>query len=385
MAARRLVQLGATLIDADAISRDVVEPDTPGLRAVVDAFGRGVLNDDGGLDRAALGARVFDDAAQRERLNAIIHPLVRARAAELMDSAGQDAIVVQDIPLLVETGQGPDFHLVVVVDAPEAVRIRRMIDERGMSAADAESRIRAQASDMQRREAADVLLDNTGTEADLEGAIDELWHERLLPFRDNLLRSRPAPRPGPAELILDDGWAPAARRLAARLERSDRRILAVDHIGSTAVHGLPAKDVIDLQVTVRSLADADAAADQLTGAGFPPVPGALRDTPKPSQPDTGQWGKRLHSNADPGRPANVHVRTAGSPGWRYALAFRDWMRADAAARADYLREKQRVAAAHAADRGAGGYAAEKDQWFTTQADERLNQWINESGWTAPRY
>jgi dephospho-CoA kinase len=384
LAAQRLVQLGATLIDADAIAREVVEPGTEGLRAVADAFGPGILDDDGGLDRAALGAMVFGQPSQRERLNAIVHPLVRARAAELAEAAGEDAIVVQDIPLLVETGQSASFHLVLVIDAPEEERLRRMMEERGMSESDARSRMGAQASTAERNDAADVVLENTGPREELLSALDRLWEERLRPFNRNLLDRTLAPRSGPPVLVdPQPGWKAQAELLAERIRRSDPRIQAVDHVGSTAIPGMSSKDVLDLQVTVASLEDADAAAENIAAAGFPRWPGIGRDTPKPSHRDPAAWGKRLHGNADPGRKANVHVRVHGSPGWRYALAFRDWLRDQPEMAAVYLAEKQRLAELHAADVSTGRYARAKEEWFSGFGDLRLNEWIDSSGWQAP--
>ncbi|MCG2622031.1 dephospho-CoA kinase [Arthrobacter sp. I2-34] len=386
LVAARLAGLGAVLIDADAIAREVVEPGTPGLRAVAEAFGPDVLDDAGALDRAALAAVVFGDEDRRRALNAIVHPLVRARAAQLAADAGAGSIIVQDIPLLVETGQGANFHLVLVVDAPEDERVRRMVADRGMDEAAARARIAAQASSEQRRAAADVLLENTGSPEQLTAAVDEIWHTRLVPFNRNLVDRRVAAHPGPPVLAgYRPDWADHARRLAARLQQADGRILAVDHIGSTAVPGMPAKDVIDLQVTVTSLAEADGLESALAAAGFPRRPGAWQDAPKSSEPDPARWEKRLHGNADPGRPANIHVRAAGSPGWRQALAFRDWLRADPDTAAAYLAEKRRVAALHAGDNACGSYARDKAGWFNGFADPRLEEWIGASGWMPPQY
>ncbi|MGM0930932.1 MAG: dephospho-CoA kinase [Actinomycetota bacterium] len=384
LAARRLAELGATLVDADAIAREVVEPGTDGLLAVVEAFGPGILNDEGRLNRPALGALVFNDPAQRARLNAIVHPLVRARAAELAAAAGEGGILVQDIPLLVETGQSPSFHLVVVIDAPEAERLRRMVEDRDMTEADARSRMAAQASSAERRAAADVVLDNTGSREQLLAGLDALWEERLVPFNQNLLAGRLAPRIGPPVLLdPQPQWPAQAALLAERIRRTDPRILAVDHIGSTAVPGLPAKDVLDLQVTVASMADADSAADALAAAGFPRWPGSWRDTAKPHHPEPGDWAKRLHGNADPGRPVNVHIRAAGSPGWRFALLFRDWLRADHEAAEAYVAEKRRLAGLHASDASSGHYARAKEDWFSQAADPQMNRWAVDTGWEPP--
>lgn len=171
----RLAELGAVVVDADALAREVVEPGTPGLAAIREAFGEGVIRPDGSLDRPALGALVFADDGRRRTLNAIVHPLVRSAAAAIVAAAPQDAVVVQDIPLLVETGQQGDFDLVVVVDAPDDVRVARMLEHRGMTEEDARARIAAQASRDERNAAADVILENTGTRDQLLEQVDALW------------------------------------------------------------------------------------------------------------------------------------------------------------------------------------------------------------------
>jgi dephospho-CoA kinase len=174
---RLLAAHGAVVIDADRLAREVVEPGTPGLADVVETFGPGVLAADGSLDRGALGQRVFGDDDARRRLEAIIHPRVRARAAELEAAAGADAVVVHDIPLLVETGQAGSFDGVIVVDVPVETQVRRLVDRRGMSEAEARSRIAAQAPREQRAGAADWIVDNTGPLADLEAAVARVWKE----------------------------------------------------------------------------------------------------------------------------------------------------------------------------------------------------------------
>lgn len=386
LVAARLAELGAVLIDSDAIAREVVEPGTPGLRAVVDAFGASVLDGGGRLDRAALAAVVFGDEAKRQLLNGIVHPLVRARAARLAAGAGAGSIIVQDIPLLVETGQGAGFHLVLVVDAPEEERVRRMTANRGMDEAAARARIAAQASAEQRRAAADVLLQNTGSPGQIRAAVDELWHTRLVPFNRNVVDRRTAPRPGPPVLAGPrPDWAGQAGRIAARIRHADGRILAVDHIGSTAIPGMPARDVIDLQATVGSLAEADALAPALAAAGYPRSPGTWPDAPESPVPDQGPGDGRLHGSADPGRAVNLHVRVAGSPDWRCALAFRDWLRAEPEMASAYLAEKRRVAALHAGDTGCRGYVRDKGAWFTSFAEPRLREWTGAAGWVPPQY
>jgi dephospho-CoA kinase len=172
----RLVELGAVLIDADTIAREVVRPGTPGLARIVDEFGAGVLAADGTLDRPALAAIVFADPARRAALNAITHPLIDARARELVAVAPKDAVVVHDIPLLAEgTRKGEGFDLVVVVHAPVETRLRRMINDRGMTRQEAQQRIDAQASDADRLALADVVIENDGELADTLRQVDELW------------------------------------------------------------------------------------------------------------------------------------------------------------------------------------------------------------------
>ncbi len=176
---RLLAERGARIVDADVLAREVVEPGTPGLAAVVDAFGEQVLTPDGALDRPALAALVFADPDARARLDAIVHPLVRARAAELVAALPPDAVVVQDIPLLVETGQASSFDLVLVVEADLDTRVARLV-ARGVPEPDARARIAAQATDEQRRAVADVVLDNSGTLEGLGAQVDSFWVDRVV-------------------------------------------------------------------------------------------------------------------------------------------------------------------------------------------------------------
>ncbi|RCV51666.1 dephospho-CoA kinase [Marinitenerispora sediminis] len=173
--ARRLAERGAVVIDADRLAREVVEPGTAGLAAVVAEFGADVLAPDGRLDRARLGEIVFADADRLARLNAIVHPRVAERTAELMAAAPEDAIVVYDVPLLVENDLGREYDVVVVVDAPDDLRVGRVVANRGMGEEQARARIRAQASREERLAAADVVVDNSGTVADLDARVAEVW------------------------------------------------------------------------------------------------------------------------------------------------------------------------------------------------------------------
>ncbi|WP_418276970.1 dephospho-CoA kinase [Isoptericola jiangsuensis] len=178
VAARRFGERGAVVLDHDVLAREVVAPGTVGLEQVVEAFGRSVLLADGSLDRPALGRRVFGDDDARARLEGIIHPEVRRLSAEREAAAAAavpDAVVVHDIPLLVETGQVGGFHLLVVVHAPADLRVRRLVQGRDLAPEDARARLRAQASDDERLQVADVVLDGSGSVADLNRQVDDLW------------------------------------------------------------------------------------------------------------------------------------------------------------------------------------------------------------------
>jgi dephospho-CoA kinase len=170
-----LSELGAVVIDADLLAREVVAPGTEGLAAVVEAFGPDVLGPDGGLDRPRLGALVFADPERRRALEAIIHPRVRARAAEIEAAAPEGAVVVHDIPLLAETGQAASFDAVVVVDVPVEVQVDRMVRIRGMSEADARARVAAQADRDARLAIATYVVENTGSLEDLRARVEEVY------------------------------------------------------------------------------------------------------------------------------------------------------------------------------------------------------------------
>src|SRR2546430_5491277 len=192
--AARLAELGAVVIDSDRLAREVVAPGTEGLGEGVAAFGRQVVGPDGGLDRPALGRLVFADPAARQRLEAIVHPRVRARAAGLVAQAPPGSVVVNDVPLLVETGIAGTFDVVVVVLASVENRIRRLVGGRGMTRAEAQERIAAQATDEQRRAVADVLLDNDGTVEQLRTAVGRLWRGGTAPRRASAARGSAAVR-----------------------------------------------------------------------------------------------------------------------------------------------------------------------------------------------
>ncbi|MGW0607130.1 dephospho-CoA kinase [Streptomyces sp. NPDC002644] len=174
---RLLVEHGAVLIDADRIAREVVEPGTPGLAAVVEAFGPEVLAADGSLDRPKLGAVVFADPEKRAVLNGIVHPLVGERSRALEAAAPADAVVVHDVPLLTENGLAPLYDLVVVVDASSGTQLDRLTRLRGMSEEDARARMAAQATRDERLKIADVVIDNDVPLEELRRRVAEVWEE----------------------------------------------------------------------------------------------------------------------------------------------------------------------------------------------------------------
>lgn len=168
-------QLGARVIDADRVARDVVEPGTPGLEAIREAFGDGVIRADGALDRAALGRIVFADADTRRRLEAIVHPRVQAEVARRIEQAPEEAAVVYDVPLLVEAAVDQPFGGIVTVSAPAETRVRRLVTQRGMDEADARARVAAQASEEERLARADYVVDASGSLADTRRRAREVW------------------------------------------------------------------------------------------------------------------------------------------------------------------------------------------------------------------
>jgi dephospho-CoA kinase len=243
----------------------------------------------------------------------------------------------------------------------------------------------AQLTDDQRAPLCDLLLANDGDQAELVARVESLWTDRLLPFERNTRTGRRAPRGGPELVDHQSRWAADGRRLAARVSHAAGGA-RVDHIGSTAIQGLPAKDVIDLQLTVPDLATADELRPRLTAAGFPRSYGREQDTPHPEGPslDTGdpdRWLKRFHANADPGRSLNLHVRVMDSPGWRWALIFRDWLIAEPSVAAEYLAVKRSAIATHGADPTIDGYALAKEPWLAEVYPRGL-AWAAATGWSA---
>ncbi|BDD82387.1 dephospho-CoA kinase [Tsukamurella pulmonis] len=275
--AKELAALGAVIVDGDKIAREVVEPGTPGLAALVEAFGDEILAEDGSLNRPALAAIAFSDDESRAKLNAITHPLVGARSAELIEAAGPDAVIVQDIPLLVENKVAPMFHLVIIVWVDAEERVRRLVGSRGMAEDDARARIAAQATDEQRRAVADVWLENTGTEEQTRAAVRALWAERIAPFAANVAAHRPAEG---APLLDDPAYG----------ERLTNRLWVALGAKASAVTADGAAATVVLADGVEEPAVTDVLAD----AGFAPV------------------GAGEYRGSDPGRAVTVRVRAHDS-------------------------------------------------------------------------
>lgn len=385
-----LSELGGVIVDADVIAREVVEPGTPGLAKLVEAFGDDILLPDGALDRPALASKAFATDETRATLNSIVHPLVGARTAEVVDGAPQDAIVVQDIPLLVEGQMGALFQLVAVVYVDAEERVHRLVHQRNMPEDDARARIAAQASDDDRRAAADIWIDNSGAMGAIEANVHALWSDRLVPFEKNIRDGATVATP-PVLVDADPTWGAQAERLVARIALVCGSAAArIDHIGSTAVPGLDARDVLDIQITVATLDDADSLAESLRRIGFPRIEEITFDDPEPGygiggEADPAVWGKRIHGSADPGRPAAVHIRVDGWPAQQFALVFRDWLRADADAAAEYgaVKRTAQAAAAEVDDPAdaAEKYESVKAPWFDG-AYTRAWTWADETGWKA---
>jgi dephospho-CoA kinase len=379
--AQRFRELGALVIDADQLAREVVDVGSTGLAAIRARFGDGVMAADGSLDRGALGEVVFADAQARRDLESITHPLIGARTRSLVESAAPGTIVVHDVPLLVEKHMAARYHLTVVVGADEDIRVGRLTGERGFTEADARARVAAQANDRERWETADVWLDNNGAVDSLLARVDTLWSDRIVGFNDNLMtgsRSRPDT---PTVVPYDESWPFAAARLIQRITfvLGDRTI-GIQHVGSTSVPGLAAKDVIDLQVAVRRLSDGDAPefVKALADRGFPRIEGNDQDVVHSWSPDPASWAKRFHGSADPGRVVHLHVREHGSSGWESALLFRDWLVAHPAERGDYADLKRVLAHSEAT---LPEYSIAKEPWIAS-ALERARAWARHTGWEA---
>jgi dephospho-CoA kinase len=343
-----------------------------------------VIRHDGSLDRAALAAIVFPDRDALDALDAITGPAISVRVAQLRASAPAGAVSVYDMPLLVERGLWMHEHVAVVVESDVETRVRRLVEQRGLTEDDARHRIAVQATDVQRRAVADVVLDNSDAPDDLVRAVDALWAERLEPYAANLASGMRSRRPDRASDVVVEpraDWEPRAERVVARVAAalaSTGVVTEVSHIGSTSVPGLLAKDVIDVQVGVHHLADADredvraAFADR----GFVFNHGVHSDTPHPLGANPADWVKRFLGGCDPANHVHIHVREHGSAGWRFALLFRDWLSREPAEKEAYAAEKRRLLAQHDTT---SAYVAAKEPWFEG-AWQRANDWAERTGW-----
>ncbi|MGB8385646.1 MAG: dephospho-CoA kinase [Dermatophilaceae bacterium] len=375
-----LRELGALVTDADLVAREIVEPGRPALAAIAAEFGSQVIRPDGTLDRPGLAAIVFPSPERLLALEAITDPAIAARAAQLRAEVPPDRIDVYDFPLLVERGSWVHEHLTLVVGASERVRVKRLVEERGLPERDAQARIAAQADDEQRRAAADLWVDNDGSRQATRAMVQRIWHERLVPYDENLRHGIRARRPEVTQLVAPDPkWPAQGSRVVARIAAALAGLgVRVEHVGSTAVPRLPAMDVIDVQVGVRRLADADQPAfgAGMRVAGYLLAPGYPADRPPCGAAAVG-WEKRFYGGADPGRVVHVQVRETGSAGHDFTLALRDWLRALPAERDGYAAEKGRLAGLHPRTRD---YGAAKQEWFDT-AYRRVMAWTQEVGWT----
>lgn len=315
-----LAEAGAVIVDADLIARQVVEPGTPGLAMLVAEFGDDIVGEDGELDRAALAARAFVDADRTAALNAITHPLIGERTAELFGSAPQDGIVVHDMPLLVEGAMAPGYHLVIVVDTPATIRLDRLVGQRGMPEDDARARMARQATDEARRAVADVLVDNSGSREPVRELVRNLVERRLRPFEHNLRTATPVVGDR-AVVPYRPEWEGEALRAIARLQHVLGPVATrIDHVGPTAIEGLDAPDIVDLQVTVDERSVVGVALEKLVGAGY------VRD--RSAEQPIVHW-------CDPARPLEVTIRAAKDPEQEFALSMAEVISEDPEARLDY--------------------------------------------------
>lgn len=323
--ARLLAERGALVVDADALAREVVEPGTPGLAAVRERFGAGVVRSDGSLDRAALGAIVFADPAARRDLEAITHPLIRERTRAIIAAAPAGTITVHDIPLLVETGVASHYHLVVTVDVDPEERVRRLVALRGLTEDDARARIAHQASEAQRRAVADVVIDNNGAPDAVVPQVDALWR-RLVAFAANLGAGRAADPTAEVTAPVDStgpgaggaapasaseasdagsaGRAAATARVLARIAHRLRPVVgpeatydthaAYDSLGSAGDQAPGVAEVLDLVAWVPDLESVpwDEVREALALAGLV------------------ETAEGAYASADPGLPARLRILAA---------------------------------------------------------------------------
>ena len=382
-------QCGGVVVDGDVIAREVVEPGTEGLAALVDAFGDDILLPDGALNRPALAAKAFSSDETRATLNGIVHPLVGKRRAELIAAVPEDSVVVEDIPLLVESGMAPMFPLVVVVFADAEVRLTRLVEQRGMAEDDARARIAAQASDSSvarspmsgwtirvlPRRWPNVLVRSGITASRRSPPISVratlLAHpsDWFLPIRSGRTRphaSSPVSRPRVGQTRCASttsapprfpGWT---RRMPSTFRsRSNHWLRQTNSTAALRSAGYPRID--DVSSDVVKL-DARSTAERFDHSG-----------------DAALWRKRLHGSADPGRPTFVHLRVDGWPNQQFALLFVDWLKANPDVRDEYLSVKRDAERAASPDGDIERYLDVKEPWFL-EAYRRAWDWADSSSW-----
>jgi dephospho-CoA kinase len=295
------------------------------------------------------------------------------------------AVVVQDGAAYTGVGIPTAFHLVVLVEAPEPERKARVANRAGLSpvvlSPKAPGLVRQSASALDGL--ADVVLDNSRSMDCLLASVDTLWSNRIVPYSSNLMQNHMALYGAPMLMPPSPDWQAKAARLSAKVRSAvGKRALSVDHIGSTAIPNLPAKAVIDLQLTVSSLNGGDYLSAALRDIGFLRHPTIDSNVAHGPIIDAQQWKKFYFKSADPGCKANLHVRPHGTAGWRFALLFRDWLRQDPQIREEYLSLKRRLTAQHCQDTDTSQYALAKDPWFAC-AFPRMEEWALRSGWISP--
>ncbi len=379
----RLGELGADVVDADRVAREVVEPGRPALEGIRERFGTSVIRDDGSLDRAALAAVVFADPVALRSLEEITGPAITAEVARRRGRVPREQVSVFDMPLLVERGLWVHEHLCLVVEVDADTRVRRLVEGRGLDEVDARRRITAQATDGERRAVADVVLDNTRSPSHLQRLVDALWNERLVPYDANLRTGTRSRGPESGAVVPRDDWPARGERVVHRIAAALSEVhgvSGVEHIGPTAVPGLLATDVVDVQIAVTSLGAADASPfrDGLAGAGYVLARGNERDPPHPLGADPETWAERLWGGCDPAAVVHVHVRAVDSAGWRFALLVRDWLRADPEAREEHTSVRRRLLAL---DPRTAAYVETEESWFEG-AWHRAEAWAATTSWTA---
>ncbi|SLM98344.1 MULTISPECIES: dephospho-CoA kinase [Brevibacterium] len=284
---------GAAVVDADAIAREVVEPGEPALLALTEEFGDGILTEAGELDRAALATAAFASADRTAALNAIMHPAIGDRTHARMAELADHGVVVHDVPLLVENGMTARYHLSVLVDVSEDIRLERLTTSRGLDREDALRRIRAQAADEQRRRACDAILDNSTTEQQLEARFSTLWEERIEPFRRHRAAGTPAQ---PSELAAGETSSEAQEAAGARLVARIERAASAAGMTCTATHE-PGPQGVEIALSVVDGDTASRVRSVLADVGFAPV----------AEDAAPHAATERYAHTDPGRPAFVSV------------------------------------------------------------------------------